>query len=60
MEKLRTGKKPGQYQRHIELPLDRLRELARGMYSQASLAALLGVSHETLSRRLQEPRLSAV
>ena len=56
MRPLRERKKPGSRVTRFDVPLDRLRELARGMYSQASLAALLGVSHETLSRRLQEPK----
>jgi len=55
MRRLRERKKPGSRVTRFDVPLDRLRELARGMYSQASLAALLGISHDTLTRRLQEP-----
>ena len=55
MRGLRTRKKPGKRWGGLEVDPERLRELARGMYSQASLAALLNISHDTLSRRLQEP-----
>ena len=55
MRSLRTRKKPGSKDTRFDVPLDRLREYAKGMYTQASLAALLGISHDTLFRRLQEP-----
>jgi hypothetical protein len=36
-----------------------VRELAAGMHTQAGIAARLGISHDTLQRRLESPELKA-
>src|SRR5215831_20528217 len=55
IDKPRTEKVSGQIQTRIPISLEQLRELAASLHTIAEIAAKLGVSHDTLQRRLKEP-----
>jgi hypothetical protein len=55
IDKRRTEKVNGQIQTRIPISLEQLRELAASLHTIAEIAAKLGVSHDTLQRRLKEP-----
>jgi hypothetical protein len=54
VDKRRTEKVDGQIQTRIPISLEQRRELAASLHTIAEIAAKLGVSHDTLQRRLKE------
>jgi hypothetical protein len=43
----------------MDIPVESVRELAAKLYTLGAIAAKLGISHDTLQRRLKEPEFRA-
>lgn len=56
----RTDRKKGFTQGRIEILPERVAELAKRLYTVNQIASHLGVSHDTLQRRLKEPEFAGI